>query len=219
MSISTIFSLLFGFIAGAVTTVYFVKKKNKNGSERDNRVPYKQKIKGRGSIELTKKSLPHTNNTELDKLKQTNDKEVNHNSIIFEGRFLDAFRGQLSGIWLFANDDDLKLLLRARKNYEYISSFLKYNGTDEQVNWWSNFCKDIDSWEMPQFTKKSKQLIKIMEAQGFVIGNIPIINWNDKSEIEYNCFDEVNDGQKCKIISPVILYLDEVFEKGIVKPI
>lgn len=130
---------------------------------------------------------------------------------------ISLFKNEVGGLWLLANQKS-KSLSRARLNFKNISTALERKGTSDQQKWWNNFIVDMYEWTMQTYQIKSAKLLRLLQFSGLSFEKETEVTWDSHLDFFYYSMEELNMGQKCKIIIPLSLYNDVPFEKGLVKP-
>lgn len=130
----------------------------------------------------------------------------------------EIFKNEVGGLWniLYSSLNSLAL---ARNNFNNISQAIKYKASDGQKSWWNKFSEGRDNWSLNDYKEKAEKLISLLMSAGIKPLEEDTAVWGARADLLYIPLDDINEGQKCKILSPAWLYKGVTFEKGIIKSI
>lgn len=129
---------------------------------------------------------------------------------------IDLFKNEVSKLWQLSTGLS-QSISEARLNFNNITSSIRFHGNDEQKKWWAEFTQDRDNWDISNYVAKSEFLLKELQSRGISFDTDQEIEWDERADFLYNSIDKVENGDKCQILTPAVLYNGRPFEMGIVK--
>lgn len=129
---------------------------------------------------------------------------------------IDLFKNEVGTLWQLSTGLS-ESISKARLNFNNISSSIRFHGNDEQKKWWADFTQDRDNWDISNYVAKSEFLLKELQSRGISFDTEQELEWDERADFLYISIDKVENGDKCQILIPAVLYNGRPFEKGIVK--
>ena len=112
-----------------------------------------------------------------------------------------------------------KSLSLSKVTFANLGQTIEAHGTGDLKQWYSSFAAGRDNWDHGKYSEKAKQMFDILKSCGVVCSSQEEIIWDDSSAEHYQVFEEIANGQRCEVVAPCWFYKDEIFEKGLVKPL
>ncbi len=110
------------------------------------------------------------------------------------------------------NTDDM-----ASEVFTAIRLAAKYHGDEAVKAWFNNFFVGFQQWNDTVFAEKASMLMSIFSKTGLHPDyNTPSV-WTKELTLRYRQFNNIDEGQSCKVLSQAWLLNGTVIERGMVQ--
>lgn len=119
------------------------------------------------------------------------------------------------GLWQISNnEDDINIAEQLFDNLELIFNSFE---SDELKMQWNAFVKDRNKWDEGLYKEKSASMLELLKGIGIVIPRQEYVIWDEQTKKKYRRYGKIEEGNKCIVLSPYILYNGQIIEQGLVK--
>lgn len=199
-----IIGLLCAALIAGVAVFLFKKKRH---PKQDSRADYK----GNQSSDSTQ------NHTSIHKIevKQINISEIPIDGTLIEPYLERKFASSIGSLWQIANFGDEYGI--AKLTFDNLDISVNAIGSPELKKEWESFVKDRSDWDESLYMDKASILISLFKSIGVeIIEDSPIV-WTQKSHFRYRSLANIENGTKCKVLSPCVIYGSSIIDQGLVE--
>ncbi len=122
--------------------------------------------------------------------------------------------GMLWQISRYGDDNNLGSIL-----FDNLNRAVAASDSPELKKQWEAFAGNRSQWSAALYKDKSSELLDMLKQAGVAIGDISDLIWEARIAGDYRKFGAIQDGDRCKVLVPCIIYEDVVIEQGLVQKI
>lgn len=107
----------------------------------------------------------------------------------------------------------------AKHIFDNLELIFNYSDREDLKSQWAIFAAGREDWLEHVYKSKSACLLSLIKKSGVEIPEQDIFEWDDASSCKYRKFGNIENGDKCTVISPYVMYNGLILCDGMAKKI